>query len=130
MMKDFYLQAKGHKQDFVQVGKFGTIAVISQPSDSDSGVHNRTSFTFQAIEEIYLAMKENRQTPDSDTEMLVCVTNEQIERTFEEVEVKFSKAKLEAVKQMVLDNDVDIKEALEETLLEQIGDLIHEEWGE
>ena len=56
------------------------------------------------------------------------LTEEQIKEAFENAEVRFSKAKLKRLKAEVANMDIDIKEILENALLEQLEEIIADEW--
>jgi hypothetical protein len=58
----------------------------------------------------------------------VFLEQEQIEEIFENVEVRFSKAKLKKLKEFIADQEMDIKEQLEERLAEVLEEIISEEW--
>jgi hypothetical protein len=60
----------------------------------------------------------------------VILEMEQIEEAFEDQEVKFSKAKVNKLKKLLVEMEPDLKERLEEAFLEFIGEVISEEWGE
>lgn len=53
---------------------------------------------------------------------------EQIREAFENAEVRFSKAKFKTVKENLEYNDLDIKEQLEERLLELLEEIIADEF--
>ena len=63
-------------------------------------------------------------------EVTVVLDEEELEGIFEDAEVRFSKAKLKKLKTLLLDQDLDVKERLEETLREYIEELVTDEWGE
>ena len=58
----------------------------------------------------------------------VFLEEEQVEEVFENVEVKFSKAKMKKLIKIMQDQDIDIKEQLEERLMEVLEEIITEEW--
>ena len=58
----------------------------------------------------------------------VVIDDENIQDIFENVEVKFSKAKLKKLKELAEEGLEDLQERLEETLSEFLSDLIQEEW--
>jgi hypothetical protein len=58
----------------------------------------------------------------------VILEQEQVEEIFENVDVRFSKKKYKELKQMFDDQDIDIKERLEECLAEILEEMIQEEW--
>lgn len=58
----------------------------------------------------------------------VFLEDEQIEEVFERAEVRFSKAKLKKLKAIAEEQEIDIKEALEEALMEQLEEFVIEEW--
>lgn len=60
----------------------------------------------------------------------VFLETEQIETAFENAEIKFSAAKMEKVKEMLNEVDIDAKERLENALIEFIEEMIADEWGE
>ena len=60
----------------------------------------------------------------------VVIDDENIQDIFENVEVKFSKAKLKKLKELAEDGLEDLQERLEETLSEFLEEVIQEEWGE
>jgi hypothetical protein len=53
---------------------------------------------------------------------------ERLREIFDGYEIRFSKAKIKRLKEMIDDIMPDIIEVMEETLEEQIGDLITDEW--
>lgn len=63
-------------------------------------------------------------------EITIVLEDEQVEEAFENAEVKVSKAKMKKLKELVANQDLDIKEALEERFAEFLEDIINEEWGE
>ncbi|HMG15296.1 MAG TPA: hypothetical protein VK590_07625 [Saprospiraceae bacterium] len=60
----------------------------------------------------------------------IVLEEEQIKEAFENCEIKFSKAKLKKLKEAVDFQDIDIKEILENALLEQLEEMIEEQFGE
>ena len=58
----------------------------------------------------------------------VFLEQEQLEELFENVEVRFSKKKLKDLQRMINEQDLDIKERLEESLKEVLEEMIQEEW--
>jgi hypothetical protein len=60
----------------------------------------------------------------------IILEEEQIKEAFENCEIKFSKAKLKALKERLEYNEIDVKEVLEEALQEQLEELIQDEFGE
>lgn len=63
-------------------------------------------------------------------EITIVLEDEQIESAFEDAEIKISKAKLKKLKELVNEQDIDIKEAMEERFVEILQEIIEEEWGE
>lgn len=61
-------------------------------------------------------------------EIKVVLEEDEIQELFEDNEIKFSKAKLKRIKQMISDADPDVKECLEEALKEFIAEMITDEW--
>lgn len=61
-------------------------------------------------------------------EVAVVIDDENIEEIFDDVEVKFSKAKLKKLKELVDEGMEDLQVRLEETLSEFLSELIQEEW--
>ena len=59
----------------------------------------------------------------------IVLEEEQIMEAFENCEIKFSKAKLKKLKDAVDFQDIDIKEILENALLEQLEEMIEEQFG-
>ena len=59
----------------------------------------------------------------------IVLEEEQIMEAFENCEIKFSKAKLKKLKEAVDYQDIDIKEILENALLEQLEEVIEEQFG-
>jgi hypothetical protein len=53
---------------------------------------------------------------------------EQMEQIFEDLEIKFSKAKVNKLKKMMLETEPDLIELLEEALRGFLEDLITDEW--
>jgi hypothetical protein len=62
--------------------------------------------------------------------LTVILEDEQLQDLFDNNEVKFSKAKLKRLKEIVDEVETDIQERLEETFSEFIDELIQEEYGE
>lgn len=58
----------------------------------------------------------------------VFLEEDQLEGVFENAEIRFSKAKLKKLKDLIVDKEIDIKEALEEALLEELEEIVSEEW--
>jgi hypothetical protein len=58
----------------------------------------------------------------------VFLNEEQVEEMFENMEVRFSKAKLKVLKQLISEQDIDIKEQLEERLMEVLEEFIQDQW--
>lgn len=58
----------------------------------------------------------------------VFLEQEQVEELFENVEVRFSKKKMKELKEMIINDELDIKEQLEEALKEVLEEMIQEEW--
>src|SRR5688572_19655774 len=56
----------------------------------------------------------------------VYLEEEQMKELFENVEVRFSKKKLKELQALIVDQDLDIKERLEEALAEYIEEIIQE----
>ena len=56
--------------------------------------------------------------------------DERILELLEENEVKPSKAKINKLKKLFLDVEIDVLADLEELLEEALGEIIQEEWGE
>jgi hypothetical protein len=61
-------------------------------------------------------------------EITVVLDDEQIETVFENAEIKLSKTKLKKLKSLVSEQDMDIKEVLEERLMEFLEEIVTEEW--
>lgn len=55
---------------------------------------------------------------------------EQVKEAFENAEVRFSKKKMKELKDNMNYADLDIKERLEELMMEIMEEMISEEWGE
>jgi hypothetical protein len=53
---------------------------------------------------------------------------EQLQDLFENLEIKFSKAKITKLKKMISEVEPDLQEQLEATFEEFISDLITDEW--
>lgn len=53
---------------------------------------------------------------------------EQLQDLFENLEIKFSKAKITKLKKMIAEVEPDLQEQLEATFEEFISDLITDEW--
>jgi hypothetical protein len=53
-----------------------------------------------------------------------------IEEVFENAEIKFSKAKVKRLKEIISEVELDVQERLEEQFQEILQELIEEEWGE
>ena len=62
--------------------------------------------------------------------LTVILEDEQLQDLFDNNEVKFSKAKLKRLKEIVDEVETDIQERLEETFSEFIDELIQDEYGE
>jgi len=62
--------------------------------------------------------------------LTVILEDEHLQDLFDNNEVKFSKAKLKRLKEIVDEVETDIQERLEETFSEFIDELIQEEYGE
>jgi hypothetical protein len=60
----------------------------------------------------------------------VTLEDEHLQDLFDNNEIKFSKAKLKRLKEIVNEVETDIQERLEETFAEFIDELVQEEWGE
>jgi hypothetical protein len=60
----------------------------------------------------------------------IVLEEEQIKQVFEYCEIKFSKAKFKKLKEAVDYQDIDIKEILENSLMEQLAEMIEEQFGE
>jgi histone H3/H4 len=60
----------------------------------------------------------------------VVIDDERLRDIFDNNEVKFSKAKVKRVKEVIDEIESDIQERLEETLEEFIDEIIQEEYGE
>lgn len=60
----------------------------------------------------------------------IVLEEEQIKEVFENCEIKFSKAKLKKLKEAVDYQDMDIKEILENALMEQLAEMLEEQFGE
>lgn len=58
----------------------------------------------------------------------VFLEQEQVEELFENVEVRFSKKKMKELKEMINDQEIDIKERLEEALKEVLEEMVQDEW--
>jgi hypothetical protein len=63
-------------------------------------------------------------------EILVTIDDEMVEGLFDDLEVKFSKAKLNKLKKLFEEDKEAFYEPLEEALQERLQELIEEEWGE
>ena len=62
--------------------------------------------------------------------LTVILEDEHLQDLFDNNEVKFSKAKLKRLKEIVDEVETDIQERLEETFSEFIDELIQDEYGE
>lgn len=58
----------------------------------------------------------------------IVLDEETLQEIFEGVEVKFSKKKMKELKELVNESELDILEVLEESLKEQLEEMITDNW--